>query len=217
MHDKRFRIFAVMMMLLFAVAACGGGGGDNDPTVTPPPAADEDGAQAVPAPSEIPPGDSPVQPTPTVTQDALPTPTPFVRATLPPSFTPTPDLLPTATATPLTEISPTEAVANDAPVPTPRPECATFLPDFENSTQRFDFGTTATIAWTAVENAQLYRVIIFDEQGFEVHTRLVEQTLYEIPADALPFPGIYGWSVEPLDSVGIQMCIGVGDAIQAQG
>jgi hypothetical protein len=80
----------------------------------------------------------------------------------------------------------------------------------------FRVGESPRIAWTGVQGAALYRVIITNETGFEVHNVLVEDTFLDVNPDVFAQAGPYGWDVLPLDPFGIQMCIGRGDMLLAR-
>jgi hypothetical protein len=148
--------------------------------------------------------------TATITEVPL-TPTPIVRMTLPPTWTPssTPtDLPPTNTPTfvPTVEIIPNEL-----------PEaCNLFAVDIENSVERFNLGESPTVAWTAVEGAALYRVLVFTQTGTQIYHRLFEETTTDIPTSIFPGEGNYGWESIPLDPAGVQMCYSVGGVLRAE-
>ncbi len=126
---------------------------------------------------------------------------------LPPSWTPT--LAPTLTETP--EPTPTREGGADA-VPTIPPGCATFRPDASNSVTEFTLGESPVVSWIAADGAQNYRVRVTTEVGFELTTDapIVSDTSIALDSELFTESGRYGWTVEPLDSNGIQMCIGLG-------
>ncbi len=165
---------------------------------------------------------------PTPTQEQLvdtpvpaPTRTPFVRSTLPPTWTPTPSPEPTPEGEEPAGVDAEPEDGGAAPPPvvpaTINPACGTLGPDREIFTDaNFDLGESPRIAWTPVEDAALYRVIITSEAGFEVHNVLIEETVYDVNPDVFEREGPYGWDVIPLDAFGVQMCIGRGDMLLAQ-
>ncbi|MFW5691948.1 MAG: hypothetical protein ACOCX3_01210 [Chloroflexota bacterium] len=210
----------ILMVLLFSVVvitvtACGG---DEETPVEP--------TRFVPTVEDT----APVTPETEAGEEAasstpdLPTATPTTieRRPLPPTWTSTPELLPTPTLTDeASRATPTEdqdagVVSPPVEASTEREECAAFSVDFEQSTREFMLGTAPTIAWTAVPNTGLYRVTVFNEAEEEVHTQLVETTTYTIPFDVFRLPGPYGWNVEPLDLIGVQMCTSRGDVMFAR-
>lgn len=143
----------------------------------------------------------------------LPTHTPFPtlpgRGTLPPSWTPSP----TGTSVPPT---PTETQPpTDPPRFTPE-SCEGFAPDFQNSVENFTLGESPVIAWREVEAAALYRIIIFDEQERTLLTEFTEEEFFNVPAPVFTQAGRYGWQIEPLDSIGIQICPSRGEVLRAQ-
>lgn len=174
--------------MIAILAACGGGQAEPLPTAFPT-LSDQSIIESTPTP----------EPTPTTSSG---------RPTLPPSWTPTiaPTLTPTFTPT----LPPTSGVQ---PVSS---ACGVFGPDFANSTREFNVGDSPTIAWTAVEGARLYRLILINAQQVELFTTLVEGTSYTFDPETFVVAGRYGWDVEPLDQFGIQMCIRRGDIMIAR-
>lgn len=194
---KRLPLLALSFLLLsIAMAACQG----NAPAATQPQ------PTALPAQTE---------PTSGPTQTATAMPTTRARPTLPPSWTPTA----TATVSPLPgDVQPTAT----GPTPTPvkvdgaSPVCTNFAPDIATITREFRVGESPSIAWTAVEGAALYRVVVQNEREEIIHERLVTETFYAIPAEVFLSAGRFGWLVEPLDQIGVQMCLGRGEAFTAR-
>lgn len=202
MRLRRMLSFGVLLAVLVVIGACSDNGGDDAveetaPTDAPPTATN------LPAEQEV--DGSTTTPVP-------PTPTPLRRMTLPPSWTPTqapsntPTYTPTLTSTP----EPTQLIR---PPDTPRPACANFRVNFDQSTREFELGEAPTVSWQSIEGAELYRLYVFDQREFERHMQLVEGSSYTIPADVFNQEGVYGWTVEPLDNVGIQMCTEAGSEL----
>jgi hypothetical protein len=94
--------------------------------------------------------------------------------------------------------------------------CATFGPITANSDSEFQFGESPSIEWGDVPEASLYRLFIVDDQDNIIHEKLVEDNFYLVPAEVFPSSGRYGWEVEPLDSLGIQICFGRGESFIAR-
>lgn len=187
----------LLLTLVMVLAACASGSEEPAATEAPP-------AEATP---EVEAETATPEPTPTLT----PT---FVRPTLQPTWTPTPMNTPTLLPE---EVAATEASAPTVPPPaTIDPACGTFGPDRAVMDTEFLLGESPTIAWTPVEGAALYRVLIYDQNGFQVHSELVEETSVDVNPDVFTVAGPYGWDVEPLDGFGIQMCIGRGDMLLAR-
>lgn len=159
---------------------------------------------------------------PTPTQEALvdtpvppPTATEFVRPTLPPTWTPEP----TRTLIPAGGASTAEPENAGEPAFAPatiNPACGTFGPNRAETDTEFRMGNSPRIAWTMVDGAALYRVVIINEGGLEVHNVLVEDTFLDVNPDVFAQAGAYGWDVVPLNGFGEQMCIGRGDMLLAQ-
>ncbi|NJL56441.1 hypothetical protein HC928_15620 [bacterium] len=191
------RLYAICLwgFLLSLLAACGG----DSPAPTAPPPTVTMQAEQTPEPTPTPP------------------PTTRPRPTLPPSWTPVSQTAPTATLVP-TNLQPTDAGAAPPParIDGDSPACTNFGPDFAQLTPEFRLGESPTIAWAAVEGARLYRVVVFDAQEVTVHERLVEGTTYDIPAEVFTEIGRYGWTTEPLDEIGVQMCLARGEVLTAQ-
>lgn len=207
----RLTLNAVLIAVTLLLVACGGGGDDTPESTQP--------AEEPPTATIVP--ETGVQEEPPAATNT-PEPPQSGPPTLPPSWTPTTEATPTeliVTSTPQPQADQPDTTNSDAQfggAATPRPECAEFIPDFASITSTFDVGVAPTVAWTGVANAALYRVFIFDELEFELHTALVEETSYVVPADVFLQPGFYIWQVEPLDSLGIQMCIGIGDVLTVE-
>jgi hypothetical protein len=145
------------------------------------------------------------------------TPQPLQRPTLPPTFTPT--LSPSATPQILTNTPQASQPNNTQPSSqlNALPEsCTTFGPITANSDNEFQFGESPSIEWGDVLEASLYRLFIVDDQDNIIHEKLVEDNFYLVPAEVFSAPGRYGWEVEPLDSLGIQICFGRGASFIAR-
>jgi len=190
------RVWPILLLTLLLLAACGGNG-DSD---------SEGGDGDTVPPTEVPAGEDA---TPTREAQVEVTPTTRGRPTLPPTWTPTPS--PSATVT----LGATVPVATLA-VETIPPSCTGFGPDLQASDREFTIGESPTIVWTAVEGAGLYRVFVFDEASQQLFLELTEDTQLSINPDVFTVPGRYGWTVEPLDEVGIQMCFGRGEMLIAR-
>lgn len=182
--------------LIVMVAACGGDDNADFPTGLP--------ADAAPA-SDV------LQAAPV--EDASPVPTrtplPDVRPTLPPTWTPTP----TATALPPTE-TPT-------PIPIvqiidPDPACDSFGPNVTESDEAFTLGESPRIAWREIAGAQVYRVRIVDEELTQIYSSLVRGGAFNVPPEIFLTRSRYGWSVEPINNNGEQMCQAIGGLLNAR-
>lgn len=200
--------YVLMLALVLLIGACSGDTEDSEPQ-------EEADGQSV-TQTEAPTAAETAQPEETATETPVPpTRTPLQRATLPPTWTPTPfqSETPTPTRTP---------TATQTPIPggqlqvTPNPACDAFRVDFERSVREFLFGESPTVAWQAVEDAQLYRVRVTDVDARSLHRELLAETSYAIPADVFPSEGIYAWTVEPLNDVGRAMCSQRGGELVAQ-
>jgi ABC-type Fe3+-hydroxamate transport system substrate-binding protein len=152
-----------------------------------------------------------------VTDEATSTPLPTFppsRPTLPPSWTP----LAESASTDVPALgAPTQAVvAPPLTVEGSNPACTTFGADPATNTTEFFLGESPRIAWTVVDGARLYRLFVFDAEQTRIHEQLVEEPFYEIPAEVFQREGRYGWEVEPLDGLGIQMCLARGEELVAR-
>ncbi|MBC7871290.1 MAG: hypothetical protein H7Y09_10665 [Chitinophagaceae bacterium] len=192
---KRFWLIAYLIFAILFIAAC-------------------DGAQE--AATIVPTSESTMQPasvTDEATSTELPT-LPPARPTLPASWTPVPTMA--VTDVPAGS-APTQAVvAPPLTVEGSNPACSTFGPDPATNTTEFFLEESPRVGWTAVDGARLYRLFVFDAEQTRIHERLVEETFYDIPAEVFSLAGRYGWEVEPLDGLGIQMCLARGEEIRAR-
>jgi len=201
----RFSLVVVLAMLMGVLVACGGDDSSNVPEQLPTTIQDAGGDNAGDAQSE------PAVPqastnTPFPTQ--VPPPSPPPRFTLPPTFTPTP--APTLTPTP----EPT----SEGPTPIPDRAfegCDGFGVDFELSQEQFVLGESPLIAWTPVAGADAYRVYVRDQFESERTEQTIRETSLQINPDVFTLRGRYSWTVEPLDSFGIQICPGRGESLLA--
>lgn len=166
--------------------------------------------QDVPLPTLMP---TPLPELPTATvaiEPPKPTSPPLERPTFPPTWTPSPDPS-LATATPTPEV---EAAVTALPRSLPTLEvCAPFRVDRNRSAVTFPFGTAPQVAWTPVETAQSYRVILIDEFGRELFTDYIVETTYTFRAELFERGKRYGWEVYPIDIIGQQMCLQRGDEL----
>jgi hypothetical protein len=199
---KKFLIFVGLMMLL---AGCQGGG-SSSPTAIPAGADSQDSTLL----------DSESMGQEDVEQS---TPVPSVRQPLPPTWTPTPraDDVGGLTSENSAQGQPTVAVASGVraewtPVfePTYVPECTNFIA-LEPQTRDLLLRDGATVAWSPMTGTALYRFVLFDEEERPVLRELLYGTSFEIAPGIFPRGGIYGWSVEALDSLGFPMCPPRGD------
>lgn len=154
---------------------------------------------------------SPTQENVNVQVGSTPTSTerPRERATLPPTWTPT-DLPATSTPTSTNTLVPTIEIVNPPAV------CNEFGPNTLNLDEQFTLGTSPTISWRAVEGAELYWVVIFDNRLNPIHEHYTADLTYDIPHEVFIAAQTYGWEVRPLDSFGIQMCPSAGGALYAR-
>lgn len=135
-----------------------------------------------------------------------PTITPFVRPTLPPTFTPTTS--PSETPTP-TDIPVTPAVF--VPPATLPEACSTFAPLLQESDREFVIGTAPRVTWTAVEGAELYRLVLQRDDGLIVKDDIyLAETFFVFDAGFFTLGRFYGWLVYPINARGDQMCFAVG-------
>ena len=79
--------------------------------------------------------------------------------------------------------------------------------------EQIQLGETATVSWQNIPDAQLYWVVVSDENGFQVHEGYTAENNYTIPDGSFVSAIRYGWEVRPLNDVGEQMCRGVGNRI----
>jgi hypothetical protein len=191
---KKSPLIVILLVGVLINAACGSG---SEATLSPTPAQAEVTAEAQSDFTSTPTAESP--------------PTFSLRApTLPASWTPTGTQTPTETPT-LTP-SPEPVV-----VATANPACEPFRVDFEITQREINLGETLTVGWTPVEGAGLYRVFVYDItlQDLRLKEELLESNAlaYTFAQDVFPRAGRYGWEVQPLDTVGIQMCLGVGEGV----
>lgn len=138
-----------------------------------------------------------------------PTDTPIPRPTLPPTWTPTPTETPeTAVDEQGQTLATPPAVEPVVPaVNTISPACDAFLPDLAASSSTFIVGTSPIIAWTPVEGAAMYWIVLSDQNGLVVKDDIfIAETTYTFAADLFTAGNRYGWSVRPLNAAGIQMC-----------
>ena len=193
-----YRLWILLTLLMLIVVACGGDNSNTPESQSQPTlAVDEDTTDSQQS-------DAPTR-TPLPTQVPQATAPPVV--TLPPTWTPQP----TNTAIQAT-LTPTEGPTS-APIRTLQ-ACDGFGPDFANSDTEFVLGESPTISWTSVEGAELYRILIFDELQVEVLRDFTEETSRSINPDVFYIAGRYGWQIEPLDAIGVQICPGRGEALR---
>jgi hypothetical protein len=143
----------------------------------------------------------------------------FVRNTLPPTWTPVPleqeDWFdPTETPRPASEQRQQRAGVREewTPVfvPTFVPECNDFT--VSEVEERFvSIGHEPVLGWSAVFNAQLYHLRVFNEVDETIYERLLTDLYHQLPATLFTTDGVYGWTVTPLDALGFPMCLGSGD------
>ncbi len=186
---KNYSIMLIFMVML--LVGCGPQTAETLPTLIP----------------------SPLPPTEPPTQVASPTPaatnTPFIRATLPPTWTPV--IAPTNT---LTFTPPPAATAIVVPT---LAACTNFLVDFERTGTTFAVGGTVTVAWTAVPGASRYRVVVTDVFGAEVYAGYSVEPTITLGTDFRLEDQRYGWSAYPEDNLAQQMCIPVGGELAPAG
>jgi len=195
---------SILLFLVMILAACGSSNDDETPVLPTRFEGDQVTTEAIDNPSQ----------TPTI---EIPTATsaPIIRPTLPPTWTPTsaPTETPTQVRSPTsTPFIPPPSTGND---PNQSESCLNYRVDFEASTEEFRLGTSPTIAWTPVDGVGLYRVYVIDEFENQLFFELTTETTLQIPAETFTELGTYGWSVEPLDPVGIQMCTARGSEFTA--
>ncbi|MCB9451686.1 MAG: hypothetical protein H6672_09615 [Anaerolineaceae bacterium] len=153
--------------------------------------------------------DAPTQ-EPTDVPTAQPTSPPPERATLPPTWTPSPAA---ATETPIP--------ATETPVPpvilppSPLAACATFGVDSRNQTF-FPLGSSPQVFWLPADGASSYRAALIDEFGEELLVDYTIDPTYIFPSDLFERDKRYAWDVYPMDDLGQQMCISIGDEIFPQ-
>lgn len=139
-----------------------------------------------------------------------PTPTPIVRATLPPTWTP---FVPPPTETPV--IVPTLDLTATAIILTPTLEiCAAFLPDSARTSVSFPYGDPALIAWLPFEVASTYDVRLYDAttDAVVLHTITGANEL-TIPETYFAVDGSYYWLVYPLDVNRVVLCPPIGGVL----
>jgi hypothetical protein len=191
---KKSLMIVILLAAMLVTAACGSG------------------SEATPAPTQ-----TQIEATAEVQADSTSTPTAgmtptisLLAPTLPASWTPTGTQTPTETPTPTP--SPAPVV-----VATANPACEPFRVDFEITQREINLGETLTVGWTPVEGAGLYRVFVYDItlQDLRLKEELLDSNFlaYTFAQDVFPRAGRYGWEVQPLDAVGIQMCLGVGEGV----
>jgi hypothetical protein len=129
-----------------------------------------------------------------------------VRPTLPPTFTPTDRPTITPTNTPV--------VASSTPfssAATPDLACANFLTIFEQSDVEFDEGTAPRATWTAMPNAELYRVSLADNSGRILRDDIyIAETTFTFASELFKAGTSYAWAVYPINARGDQMCFQIG-------
>ncbi len=161
---------------------------------------------APPLPTLIPTLEPLEPPTATIQPTEAPTTAPITRPTLPPTWTPLPAPTQPPTLTPVQDIG--------IPVGQPTLEvCGTFRVDPSRYGADFRFGMAVTTAWMPVATATHYRVSLIDEVGDELFTDYTAETVFTFSADLFERGKRYGWTVYPIDTVGQQMCISVGDEL----
>lgn len=144
------------------------------------------------------------EPTSSPTQG--PTATLRVRPTLPPTWTLTPTLSPTPTATLVVPTRTPVVIQNTLP-----PACSTFDAVFAESDVQFNVGQSPRVTWTAVEGAELYRLILSGPGGVIINDQIyLRETTYTFEASLFTAGQLYGWEVYPINPAGIQMCFAVG-------
>ncbi|MDW8172597.1 MAG: hypothetical protein RML73_08945 [Anaerolineae bacterium] len=143
---------------------------------------------------------------PTLSPTQGPTATPRVRPTLPPTWTLTPTLSPTPTATLIIPTRTPVVIPNTLP-----PACSTFDAVFAESDVQFNIGQAPRVAWTPVEGAELYRLILSGPGGAIINDQIyLRETTYTFEAGLFQAGQLYGWEVYPINAAGIQMCFAVG-------
>lgn len=191
----------IVLLLVMILAACGSSNDDGDET------------PALPTRFEV--ATATVEATEAPVEEASSEPvasnTPLPRPTLPPTWTPEAE----ATAT-ITQLPPTATAFIPSGDTTSQSEaCLNYRVDFDVATREFRLGSSPTIAWTPVEGVGLYRIYVIDEFENQIYFDLVTETTVVIPAETFTYVGLFGWSVEPLDTVGVQMCTARGGEFTA--
>ncbi|HEX2909107.1 MAG TPA: hypothetical protein VHO69_19695 [Phototrophicaceae bacterium] len=162
----------------------------------------------------LPPAELPTQtPPPTL---AL-TPTPFVRATLPPTWTPAAAEA-TDSITAVTEVPPA-ADNNGVQSPAGKPTLEVCGPFGVNTTAfdpTFRVGNAVTVVWLPVNTAASYRINLIDDTETELFVGYTAETTFTFQADLFERGKRYGWSVYPMDALGQQMCFSVGNELFPQ-
>lgn len=195
---------SILLLLVMILAACGSSNDDETPALP----TRFEGESVTTEPVDA-------SETPAETQPPVATSAPIVRPTLPPTWTPEPEPTETPTQPPAptaTSFVPAPVTGND---PNQSEACLNYRVDFEAVTREFRLGSSPTIAWTPVDGVGLYRVYVIDEFENQIFFDLITETSIQIPAETFSVIGTYGWSVEPLDPVGIQMCTARGGEIIA--
>jgi hypothetical protein len=76
---------------------------------------------------------------------------------------------------------------------------------------QFNVGRAPRVTWTAVEGAELYRLILSGPGGVIINDQIyLRETSYTFDASLFTAGQLYGWEVYPINSAGIQMCFAVG-------
>lgn len=202
---NKSKILLIFICLSLMLVACGGDGDDATdlpelPTRASTLSQDQPQVEATTVEQSV--DDS------AVTEVVPPTATRAAQRTLPPTFTPT--LAPTET---LTSTPQPTATQPEVQIDAPPEACATFGPDLALSTSEVNLGQPVTLAWTPVSGATLYRIVIIEDDGTPLFLDppYVAETSFTIPAENFTEGGRFAWDVEPLDAVGVQMCLGRGD------
>jgi len=144
-------------------------------------------------------------------------PTRRVPPTFPPTWTPSSVTIQTPEATPTTEGAP---LVIPSPLPTPLAACATFGADGDRNVSTFPIGSAPQIFWTPVQGAASYHVALLlvdpnseDASGEEMFGDFTTDTSYTFQADLFELGKFYGWEVYPIDALGQQMCLSLGDEL----
>jgi hypothetical protein len=159
---------------------------------------------------------SPLPPIPAVSATAnaeiAASPTPILRATLPPAWTESaathlPSASPTLTLTP----SATLDLTNPAIMSRPTLEvCGSFGEDLERNATNFPIGSSPQVYWTRVEGAELYAVTLFNAEFVTLFSGFTPETSFVFDGELFELGGIYTWEVRPLNGLGVQLCISRG-------
>lgn len=189
--QKRFLMLAIGIMLF--LGACNNNAQEALPTLIPTFTPEQ--AQTVESASA----------TPQIVVTATTEPT-RARPTLPPTFTPTdrPTITPTHTPV-VASVTPFVSAA------TPDLACANFQTIFEQSDVDFDEGVAPRATWTAIPNAELYRVFLKDSFGRILRDDIyIVETTFTFASEVFKVGTLYAWEVYPINARGDQMCLPVG-------